>query len=158
MIMIVILPLLTNNISQQLSIKGNLLIFMAMLAFTAYGIMSKKQSEAIGASPVALTFYFSLFGLLFSLPLAINELNSGLIVWNRIFFLHWLSAVAAGITGTTLFYLVYQNAIKAGGQRPHRCLPTYSRSWEFYCRLFYWEKQLLCHLLLAPFWQFLEFN
>ncbi len=115
MIMIVILPLLTNNISQQLSIKGNLLIFMAMLAFTAYGIMSKKQSEAIGASPVALTFYFSLFGLLFSLPLAINELNSGLIVWNRIFFLHWLSAVAAGITGTTLFYLVYQNAIKAGG-------------------------------------------
>lgn len=114
-IMIVILPLMTNNGSQQLSIKGNLLIFMAMLAFTAYGIISKKKSEKIGASPIALTFYFSFFGLLFSLPLAINELNLGLIVWNRIFFLHWLSAVAAGITGTTLFYLVYQNAIKTGG-------------------------------------------
>ena len=104
-----------NNSSQQLSIKGNLLIFMAMLAFTAYGIISKKKSEKINASPVALTFYFSLFGLLFSLPMAIYEYNSGIIIWSEIFPLHWPSAVAAGVTGITLFYLVYQNAIKAGG-------------------------------------------
>ena len=69
----------------------------------------------IGASPIALTFYFSLFGLLFSLPLAINELNSGMIIWDRVLFSHWLSAITAGVTGTTLFYLVYQQAIKSGG-------------------------------------------
>lgn len=112
---IIILPLLINNSHQQLSFKGNLMIFAAVIAFTIYGILSKKQSVKISASPIALTFYFSLFGLLFSLPLAINELNSGMIVWNKILFFHWLSAVIAGIAGTTLFYLIYQQAIKSGG-------------------------------------------
>src|SRR3989344_5726680 len=114
-VIIIVLPLLINNGNQQLSFKGNLLIFAAVIAFTIYGILSKKQSVEIGASPVELTFYFSFFGLLFSLPLAINELNSGMIIWNRILFSHWLSAIAAGVTGTTLFYLVYQQAIKSGG-------------------------------------------
>ena len=114
-VIIIVLPLLINNGNQQLSFKGNLLIFAAVIAFTIYGILSKKQSVEIGASPVALTFYFSFFGLLFSLPLAINELNLGLIIWNRVLFSHWLSAITAGVTGTTLFYLVYQQAIKSGG-------------------------------------------
>ncbi|OGD60715.1 hypothetical protein A3I57_01485 [Candidatus Beckwithbacteria bacterium RIFCSPLOWO2_02_FULL_47_23] len=114
-VIIIVLPLLINNGNQQLSFKGNLLIFAAVIAFTIYGIMSKNQSVKINASPVALTFYFSLFGLLFSLPLAINELNLGLIIWNRVLFSHWLSAITAGVTGTTLFYLVYQQAIKSGG-------------------------------------------
>ena len=112
---IIVLPLLMNNGSQQLSFKGNVLIFAAVVAFTIYGIMSKNQSVKINASPVALTFYFSLFGLLLSLPLAINELNSGMIIWSRVLFSHWFSAIAAGVTGTTLFYLVYQQAIKSGG-------------------------------------------
>lgn len=112
---IIALPLIVNNNNQQLSFKGNLLIFAAVVAFTIYGIMSKKQSVKIGASPIALTFYFSLFGLLFSLPLAINELNSGMIIWNSILLSHWFSAIMAGVTGTTLFYLVYQQAIKSGG-------------------------------------------
>lgn len=112
---IIVLPLLTNNSTQQLSFKGNLLIFVAVIAFTIYGILSKYQSEKIGASPIALTFYFSFFGLLFSLPLAINELNSGMIIWNRVMFSHWFSAIIAGVTGTTLFYLVYQHAVKIGG-------------------------------------------
>ena len=114
-VIIIVLPLLINNGNQQLSFKGNLLIFAAVIAFTIYGILSKKQSVEIGASPVALTFYFSFFGLLFSLPLAINELNSGMIIWSRVLFSHWFSAITAGVTGTTLFYLVYQQAIKSGG-------------------------------------------
>jgi drug/metabolite transporter (DMT)-like permease len=113
--LIIILPLLTNNGNQQLSFKGNLLIFTAVLAFTAYGILSKKQSEKLGVSPIALTFYFSLFGLLLSFPFAFNELNSGMIIWSKIGVMHWLSAIAVGVTGTTLFYLVYQNAVKSGG-------------------------------------------
>lgn len=114
-IMVVVLPLLANNDKQQLSFKGNLLIFIAMLAFTAYGIMSKKKSEKNNASPIALTFYFSLFGLLFSLPPAISEFNTGMIIWNQVMFSHWFSAIAAGVTGTTLFYLIYQQAIRSGG-------------------------------------------
>jgi len=112
---IIVLPLLMNNNNQQLSFKGNLLIFIAVIAFTIYGILSKKQSMKIGASPVALTFYFSFFGLLFSLPLSINELNSGMIIWSQVLFSHWLFAITAGVTGTTLFYLIYQQAIKSGG-------------------------------------------
>lgn len=114
-VMITVLPLVGSHNGQQLSFSGNLLIVAAMLSFTIYGIMSKKQSEKIKASPIALTFYFSLFGLLFSVPLAINELGWGMIIWSRIMLLHWLSAIAAGVTGTTLFYLVYQSAIKSGG-------------------------------------------
>ena len=113
--LIIVLPLLTNNGSQQLSLKGNLLIFVSTIGFTVYGILSKKLSEKIGASPVALTFYFCLFGLLFSLPFAFNELNSGIIILSKIEPAHWLAAIAAGVTGTTLFYLVYQSTVKSGG-------------------------------------------
>lgn len=113
-ILIIILPLISNN-SQQMSFIGNLLIFIATLFFTAYGIISKEHSKKNQVSPIALTFYFCFFGLLFSLPFAFNELQSGMIIWTNISFLHWLSAVMAGITGTTMFYLVYQYAVKAGG-------------------------------------------
>lgn len=114
-IIIIVLPLLTNNANQQISLKGNLLIFGGVLIFTTYGILSKKQSEKTGASPIALTFYFCFFGLLISLPFAFNELNSGMIIWDKIMTLHWLSAITTGIAGTTIFYLLYQYAIKEGG-------------------------------------------
>lgn len=112
---IVILPLITSNSSQQLSLGGNLLIFSAMLAFVSYGILSKKKQQTANASPVALTFYFSFFSLLISIPFALRAVSSHLIPWSQIMPSHWLSAVATGVTGTTLFYLIYQNAIKKGG-------------------------------------------
>jgi len=112
---IIVLPLITNNDNQQLSLKGNLMIFVAMLAFMSYGILSKKNQKQIGASPVALVFYFSFFSMLIATPFALSELNSGLIIWSSVMVRHWMSAIAVGVFGTTLFYLLYQFAIKKGG-------------------------------------------
>jgi len=112
---IIVLPLITNNDNQQLSLKGNLMIFVAMLAFMSYGILSKKKQKQIGASPVALVFYFSFFSMLIATPFALSELNSGLIIWSSVMVRHWMSAIAVGVFGTTLFYLLYQFAIKKGG-------------------------------------------
>lgn len=112
---IIILPLITSNSSQQLSLKGNLMIFVAMLAFMIYGILSKNKQKEIGASPAALTFYFSFFSMLIAIPFSLNELRLGLITWSSIGINHWMSAIAVGLFGTTLFYLAYQFAIKKGG-------------------------------------------
>lgn len=113
--LIIFLPLMSQNDNQHLSFLGNLLIFAATLAFTTYGILSKKKSSEIGASPVALTFYFSLYGLLFCLPFVFREFSAGMIHFNQATLLQWLSAIATGLIGTTLFYLIYQYAIKSGG-------------------------------------------
>jgi drug/metabolite transporter (DMT)-like permease len=91
------------------------MIFVAMLAFMSYGILSKKKQKKIGASPVTLTFYFSLFSMLISIPFALNELSLGLVTWSNVGINHWLSAISVGLLGTTLFYLAYQFAIKKGG-------------------------------------------
>jgi drug/metabolite transporter (DMT)-like permease len=112
---IIILPLITSNSNQQLSLKGNLMIFVAMLAFMSYGILSKKKQKEIGASPVALTFYFSFFSMMIAIPFALNELSLGLITWSNVGVNHWASAISVGLLGTTLFYLAYQFAIKKGG-------------------------------------------
>lgn len=112
---IILLPLISRNRYQHLSLLGNLLIFAAALAFTVYGILSKKKSIEIKATPAALTFYFSLYGWLLSLPFIGWEFVRGLIHFSQSTPLHWLSEVATGLFGTTLFYLLYQYAVKIGG-------------------------------------------
>ncbi|MDZ7586626.1 MAG: DMT family transporter [Patescibacteria group bacterium] len=113
--MIILLPLISNHASQQLSLKGNLMIFLAMIAFTSYGILSKQKQKEISATPAALAFYFSLFSVIITFPFALNEFNSGLMVWSNVTSVHWMSVIATGVLGTTLFYLAYQNAILKGG-------------------------------------------
>lgn len=112
---IVLMPLISTNSNQQLSFGGNLLIFLAMLAFTSYGILSKNEQEKSEASPVTLTFYFSLLTMIISLPFVIQEWLTNQIVLNQIKSLHWLAAVAIGVLGTTVNYLLYQDIIKKDG-------------------------------------------
>lgn len=81
---IILLPLITQSASWQLSLKGNLMIFVAVCLFTIYGLLSRNFSRHQALSPIALTFYFALCGLLITFPLALNDLNAGRIVWSTI--------------------------------------------------------------------------
>ncbi|MBU0974634.1 DMT family transporter, partial [Patescibacteria group bacterium] len=64
---IVLLPLLDKGFG-SMSVFGNLLIFLASIAFLSYGLISKEKQKSWNISPLALTFYFSLVTFLISLP------------------------------------------------------------------------------------------
>lgn len=95
-----------------LSLMGNLVIFMASIAFLFYGVLSHRKQKKFHVSPVALTFYFSLVTFLVSLPFAAAELLSqGLPTTSS---LQLFSVFYLGVIGTALFYLLYQYAVKHG--------------------------------------------
>jgi drug/metabolite transporter (DMT)-like permease len=108
---VVMIPILGDKLT-GVTLQGNLLIFLAAIAFTAYGIMSKSKQEKLNISPLALTFYFGLVTLLISTPFSIYEITQKLpesITLESI-----ASAVYVGVIGTGLFYLAYQFALKHG--------------------------------------------
>lgn len=112
--LIVLLPFFESGVI-GFSVFGNVLIFVAALSFLMYGIVSKKKQSQLKISPLALTFYFCVMALVISAPLTIWELwRFG--VPQDVSFLQWLSAVWAGLVGTSIFYLLYQHALKIGGE------------------------------------------
>jgi drug/metabolite transporter (DMT)-like permease len=111
--LIILLPLIEKGVPIA-ALKGNLLIFLAAIAFMFYGVMSKQHQKELGASPIVLTFYFALVTMFLSIPFVLFELRDGIpavIQWN-----HILAGVYTGIIGTGIFYLVYQYALKLGSE------------------------------------------
>jgi drug/metabolite transporter (DMT)-like permease len=109
----VVVPVIEGNM-EGVSIGGNLLILLAALAFTGYGIMSNSKQKDLGISPLALTFYFSLVTLILSIPFAGFEIISDFPVNAGIPAL--LSTIYVGLVGTGIFYLAYQYAINKGNE------------------------------------------
>ncbi|MCB9800626.1 MAG: DMT family transporter [Pseudomonadales bacterium] len=109
---IVLLPLLDKGFG-SMSVFGNLLIFLASLAFLSYGLISKEKQKSWSVSPIALTFYFSLVTFLISLPFVGYEfMTFGFPTGYSS--IHILSGVYIGLVGTGIFYLSYQYALKHG--------------------------------------------
>lgn len=111
--LIILLPTLQKqqNIS---AFYGNILIFIAAFNFMFYGIISKRKQAILGASPIALTFYFCLVTFLVSLPFTGYELQTyqlGVVGFRHIF-----SAVFVGLVGTGIFYLSYQYALRMSSE------------------------------------------
>jgi drug/metabolite transporter (DMT)-like permease len=114
--LIILLPVLNSGDSKSMqALFGNLLIFASAAAFMFYGIVSKKAQVKINASPLALTFYFSVVTLLVSLPLAASELLSSGIP-EFIDYSHIFGVIALGVVGTGISYLAYQYALKVGSE------------------------------------------
>lgn len=109
---IVILPLLDKRLSID-ALKGNIIIFIAAIAFMVYGLMSKKAQREFKVSPTALTFYFCFYTLLVSIPFALNEVVMAGFS-QQIQLKHVLNSIYIGIVGTGIFYLAYQYALKLG--------------------------------------------
>lgn len=111
--LIILLPLIEKGIPFS-ALTGNIYIFAAAVAFMFYGIMSKKLQKDLNASPIVLTFYFSLVTLLLSIPFSINEIRGGFV--GEVQVRHILAGVYTGIVGTGIFYIAYQYALKLGSE------------------------------------------
>lgn len=112
--LIVVLPLIESTQVDFDALKGNIFILFAAVAFMFYGLISKKKQKDLGISPLSLTFYFCLVTFILSFPFSINELIHSSHLLSQIEFRHILASVGVGVVGTSIFYLVYQNAIKIG--------------------------------------------
>jgi drug/metabolite transporter (DMT)-like permease len=111
---VVMIPLFEGK-SVNVTLKGNLIILLAAVAFVYYGILSKKAQSIYQSTPLSLTFYLSIVTMVISIPFALNELiANGLsesITW-----MHIMSGVYAGVIGTGLFYITYQYALKLSSE------------------------------------------
>jgi drug/metabolite transporter (DMT)-like permease len=110
---IVLYPLLFSTDGLEISILGNTLIFGAAIAFTAYGIISKKIQKRKNSSPFTLIFYFSLVtAILSSILMALFEdpMFTGYSITA------YGGALWVGLVGTVLFYVLYQYVIKIGDE------------------------------------------
>jgi len=114
--LIILLPFFRQGRPDVKGLWGNLLILGAAVSFMGYGVMSKDRQQQYQVSPLALTFYFSVVTLVLSLPFAAAELSRAPLDPPAVQLKHILSALEVGVIGTSLFYLAYQEAIKAGNE------------------------------------------
>lgn len=108
--LVVILPVLEAGASLE-EFAGNAFLLGAAVAVAAYGIGSKRHQKE-GVSPLSLTFYFCVIGLLISLPFTGAELFVYGMPTPAI--AHFANILFIGVIGTGVFYLVYQRALKIG--------------------------------------------
>ncbi|MBP9690694.1 DMT family transporter [Candidatus Woesebacteria bacterium] len=110
----VLLPLFSNSSSANTgSFLGNILIFLAAIAFFIYAQLSKSLQDKEGISPMELTFGFAAMTCIITLPLGIYDFAYNT-VFSEVTPLYMIAALAIGVVGTSIFYLVYQKAIKVG--------------------------------------------
>lgn len=88
--------------------RGDLIMLLAMLSFSIYGVFSKKATAIY--SPLLVTAYIFLFGLIQIIPLMLRE-N----VWMNVLDFStnaWISIIFMAIGSSVLGYLIQQVAIK----------------------------------------------
>ncbi|KKQ37864.1 MAG: hypothetical protein US53_C0007G0003 [Candidatus Woesebacteria bacterium GW2011_GWA1_37_7] len=113
---IILLPFFENGQTDLKSFWGNLLIFGAAIAFLAYTFISKDKQQKLGVTPIALTFYFALAALLLSIPFSFYEISQQSVNLSNIKFNHIIASLEIGIVGTSIFYLVYQQALRLSSE------------------------------------------
>ena len=111
---IILLPFCQQGELDLTSFWGNMLIFGAAVAFMYFGILSKDKQQQYQISPLAITFYLCVVTLAISIPFALYEISQEPVSFQTVQLKHILSALVTGIIGTSLFYIVYQKAIKLG--------------------------------------------
>lgn len=91
--------------------KGDLIMVLAMLSFSIYGVYSKKATRKY--SPLLVTSYVFLFGLIQITPLMLmeNTLSKVLSFSNEA----WASIIFMSICSSVLGYLIQQISIKKIG-------------------------------------------
>lgn len=96
-----------NNNDVPNSARGNLYMIVAIIAWGAYTIISKKVAQL---NPFLITSISSLAGSLFLLPAAIFE-NHGH-AWPVIHFNSWLVILYLGAISSGVCYLLYNRSLK----------------------------------------------
>lgn len=113
---IILLPFLEKGDTDWKGFAGNILIFGAAVAFLIYSIWSKEKQTKLAITPLSLTFYFSLVTLFLSIPFSLYELSLQPVVLSQIKPIHVISGLEIGVIGTSLFYVIYQQALKKSSE------------------------------------------
>lgn len=112
-ITIILLPLLQQSSAYSGTIGGNGLIFIAVLCWSIYTILSENYQKHY--SPIIINAVFSLFAMVMFFILAIPELLSFNEVMQSLNGMSVMALLYVGIFGTFGGYLIHQYAIKYGG-------------------------------------------
>ncbi len=90
---------------------GETMMFMAVLSWAAYTLISRKAMESL--SPIAATTYATLWGLVFLALGAMDEI--GTIPWAALGWHVWVAIVYLGAFGTALGFTWYYEGVRAVG-------------------------------------------
>ncbi len=91
------------------TLAGNLIIWLAVISFSLYSVLSKKYESVY--SPIVLTKYFVLITILVQI-IFLSFHPQSLLLIPHISLKSWLIVLYAGILDTTLYYLLYQYVLK----------------------------------------------
>lgn len=109
-LIIILLPVIGAPSAFKGDLMGNLLVFIAVVCYSLYTVMSKRLQEIY--SPLSLTVIFIMVTLLVQFSLIPTELSSKPEFLSKISPNHIASLLYVGILGTAFFFLIYQYAIK----------------------------------------------
>ena len=99
-----------RDVNQSIGL-GEAMMFLAVLSWVAYTLLSRKALETL--SPIAATTYGALWGLLFLSFGAAGEI--GAIRWTALGWQAWVSILYLGAMGTVIAFVWYYQGIRAIG-------------------------------------------
>jgi drug/metabolite transporter (DMT)-like permease len=107
---VIMLPILTKNAPFSGNILGNLIIFSAAVAVALYTLLSRPFQRHYTPLQVTSIFIFTTTSILFFL--ALTDLWTHPHWWDHVTIPSLGSTLYVGLLGTTVWYLLYQYAIK----------------------------------------------
>lgn len=107
---VILLPIISQNIDVSLGMKGNLLILLATISYSFYSVLTKKFQKSY--SPVQLVSYFALTTTIFTSIFLLSDLSLYPKWWQEVTFMGLFSATFVGLIGTTIYFLIVQLIIK----------------------------------------------
>ncbi|MBI3385301.1 DMT family transporter [Candidatus Gottesmanbacteria bacterium] len=109
--LIILLPIFEKKAALQSDLLGNSAIFLGMIFFSFYNVLSKKFHDQY--SPVFITFIFAVTAMLMTFLFAGKDLMSPAI-WQKVTFSGWIGLLYVGVFGSIALYLLFQYAVKYG--------------------------------------------
>lgn len=112
-VFLVVYPALHEVTQFSGTVKGNVLVFAAVISFSLYSALIKKYQQYYASQMI--TFIFGVVAAVSLIPFAVNENGVGLEWLSHLTPLAIFSLLFVGIGGGAVLYLMYQYAIKFGG-------------------------------------------
>ena len=111
-LIIVLSPKLKGGSFSSGSLNGNVLVFIAVISYTMYTVLSKRAQNRY--SPITLTTAMVLTTLAVQSLLMITEIKNLSVALPEISYKAVIGVLYVGIFGTALYFLLYQHVIKKG--------------------------------------------
>ncbi|MBL7159256.1 DMT family transporter [Candidatus Microgenomates bacterium] len=109
-LIILILPVLGKSSVFAGTLTGNLLVFIAVASYSLYTVLSKKLQQSFSSLSMTIIFIMTtIFAQSFLLPF---ELKSNPGFWKNVSIFNLIGLLYVAVLGTSLFYLIYQQAIR----------------------------------------------